>query len=167
MPTQEVMELLTNNRPKSSHFTRSGGEYPFNLYRDLIRPKECFGGAHTYEIPYANGSSKPFELPLREIIECDNMNSVAITHFAKGAAFVPMSDSQTAPVWCKFGKRMNYKIIAPEGWTPYVRSNGEVVAHKIFMEAASYDQALHWCRNENAKLGGFNDRKEFEAIAGD
>lgn len=162
VPDQDVIDKLSEVKMKNKFLlTRSGAE--MNQPLSSTGTNQC--SSITPEFKVRVNDSKVADFPVKigddDKPSCDNMLSSAITQFpGQTAKLKVMSDSRSLPIWCKLGKAISFTFETPKGYTAFIRSNGEVIAHILHLEKMSYDNAKKKCAEDNAVLTGMDSSKE-------
>ncbi|KAF1769911.1 hypothetical protein GCK72_001728 [Caenorhabditis remanei] len=166
VPDQGNIDKLSEVKMQNKFLlTRSGAE----MKRPSTGGNQCTSIIPEFKVRVDN--SKVADFPVKTIEDddkptCDNMLSSAIVQFPGQKTKVKvMSDSRSLPIWCKLGKSVKFTYDPPEGYNVFVRSNGEVVAHKLYLEEVTYEIAKKKCAEDKAVLTGMDSSKEAEDLA--
>lgn len=163
VPDQETLAAMKDINLPFVHMTRSGAQARVDI--SLLVKDTCQPVSNRFEVVTKEKDVANFEIKnvTNISISCDHMKSAAITHFGGEVKLSVMSDSRRLPIWCKLGRQPKFFFSEPgEGFKIFLRENSLPMAHRLFTEQVTYDEAQKKCQSVGGYVSGINSLEEIE-----
>ncbi|EFP03452.1 hypothetical protein CRE_09577 [Caenorhabditis remanei] len=163
VPDAETLAAIHGTKLPFTLLTGSGARAGIN--KDSTAQEKCIDEEKKFLVEALKKDDSKHEVDGVEGTDhCDNMNTAAIVHEAGAAKLKTMSDSRSLPIWCKLGRKMEFRYNTTPGYEIFHRSNGEVVAHRLFKEKKNYVEASKICKENGGFLSGINSLDEADHL---
>ncbi|KAF1767264.1 hypothetical protein GCK72_007223 [Caenorhabditis remanei] len=163
LPDAETLAAIHGTKLPFTLLTGSGARAGINT--ENMASKECVNEKKKLLVEALKKDDSKHEVDGVEGTDhCDNMNTAAIVHEAGAAKLKTMSDSRSLPIWCKLGRKMEFRYNTTPGYEIFHRSNGEVVAHRLYSQRLTYDAASKICKENGGFLSGINSLDEADHL---